>query len=214
MVIAGAKGFAKELLQVYYRDISKREIYFFDNINKHLEDKLYDKFPIIKSNEELSQHLKNDSDFALGIGTPKARKTLYDLFMNLKGTPISVISKRTNIGNFGTFINEPGTILDGVTITNDILIGKGTLINLNCTIGHDSRIGDFCDISPNVNISGHCTIGNYCSIGTGTVIIPRINIGYNVTIGAGAVVTKNIPNNSLCVGVPAKVIKELEPFFI
>jgi len=212
MIIAGARGFAKELLQVYYRDFSKENIYFFDNINICDDDKIYGQFDLINTNENLKLLLKKDNEFALGIGTPKNRKTLYDLFIEIGGKPISIISKKANIGYFGTTIGDACSIVDGVIITNDVKIGKGTLLNLNCTVGHDSVIGCFCDISPNVNISGNCTIRNYCSIGTGAVIIPGITIGEHVTIGAGSVITKDIAKNSVVVGVPGKIIKKKDDF--
>ncbi|MDO9261728.1 MAG: hexapeptide transferase, partial [Flavobacteriaceae bacterium] len=60
-------------------------------------------------------------------------------------------------------------------------------------------------------ISGNCTIGSYAQIGTNATILPNITIGKNVIIGAGSVVTKNIPDNCLAVGIPAKIIKALSP---
>lgn len=95
----------------------------------------------------------------------------------------------------------------GSVITNSINIGKGCLINLNCTIGHDSELGDFVELSPAVNVSGNCVIGSRTTIGTGAVILPKINIGANVVVGAGTVVLKDVPDNSTIVGVPGKVIK-------
>ena len=53
-------------------------------------------------------------------------------------------------------------------------------------------------------------IGNDVWIGGNTTILPGITIGNNVVIGAGAVVTKDIPDDSLALGVPAKVVRELE----
>ena len=47
-------------------------------------------------------------------------------------------------------------------------------------------------------------------IGGNVTILPGITIGNNVVIGAGAVVTKDIPDNSLALGVPAKVVREIE----
>lgn len=208
MIIAGAKGFAKELLQVYYRDYSEDNIYLFDNINNDINEFLYDRFRVLRNEEELARYLINDSNFSLGVGTPKARRILYNLFIRLNGSPQSIISKKSNIGFFGTEIDDCCSIVDGVSITNDVKIRKGTLVNLNATIGHDTEIGEFCDINPGVNISGHCTIGNYCSIGTNATILPGIRIGRNVTIGAGTVVTKDIPDNCTVVGVPGKIIKQ------
>ncbi len=55
-------------------------------------------------------------------------------------------------------------------------------------------------------------IGNDVWIGSNTVILPEVEIGNNVIIGAGSIVTKNIPNNSIAVGNPCKVIKEKPPY--
>ena len=53
-----------------------------------------------------------------------------------------------------------------------------------------------------------------CKIGSGSIVLPHVKIGNNVIVGAGSVVTKDIPDNSMVVGVPAKVIKELPPIII
>ena len=53
------------------------------------------------------------------------------------------------------------------------------------------------------------TIGDYTWIGGGTIVLPGVTIGDNCVIGAGSVVTKSIPANSIAVGNPCKVIKEL-----
>jgi len=210
MIIAGSKGFAKELLEILYRDLKLAEISFFDNINQDLPQKLYGKYNIIRSIKELEE--SKDPKFCLGVGTPEARYILNNIFIKRNKIVETIISNKATIGSFNTIIGKGCTIMDGVIITNDITIGSCSLINLNCTIGHDSSIGEFCDISPDVNISGHCSIGNYCSIGTGSVIIPNVKIGNNCVIGAGTVVTKDIPDNSVVVGVPGKVIKTRKEF--
>ena len=53
-------------------------------------------------------------------------------------------------------------------------------------------------------------IGNDVWIGGNCVILPGINIGNNVIIAAGSVVTKDIPDNTLVAGIPAKKLRELE----
>jgi acetyltransferase-like isoleucine patch superfamily enzyme len=55
------------------------------------------------------------------------------------------------------------------------------------------------------------TIGNDCWIGGNTVILPGVTIGKGSTIGAGSVVTRDTPEFSVAVGVPAKVIKKVTP---
>ena len=54
-------------------------------------------------------------------------------------------------------------------------------------------------------------LGNYVEFGANVCVVGDIDVGNNVKIGAGAVVTKSVPDNSVVVGVPARVIKTLEP---
>lgn len=113
--------------------------------------------------------------------------------------------KNITIGNNFTG-NYNLVILDcnKVTIGDNVMIGPNTLIT---SVGHP--------ISPkkrrdHTGMTDPVTIGNDVWIGGNVTILPGITIGNNVVIGAGAVVTKDIPDNSLAVGVPAKVIREIE----
>ena len=60
---------------------------------------------------------------------------------------------------------------------------------------------------------GRIRIGNNVHIGWNTIIMPNVEIGDNCVIGCGAVVTKNVPPNSVSVGVPAKVIMTLDEYY-
>jgi sugar O-acyltransferase (sialic acid O-acetyltransferase NeuD family) len=211
MIIIGAKGFAKEVLEIFWQNNQKEEIIFFDNVNTDIGDLLYGQFRILKSIAEVENHfsLNADKRFTIGIGNPINRIKLYKIFLNMGGTFSSTISPYCRIGHFENVIEDGCNIMTGTVITNSIKIGKGALINLNCTIGHDCTIGEFVEMSPGTHISGNCKIGNFCIFGTNSTILPKMTLGDNVIVGAGAVVTKDVPSNSLVVGIPAKVIKEL-----
>ena len=64
----------------------------------------------------------------------------------------------------------------------------------------------------NVDVFGPITIGNNVHIGNNVIIMPNVTIGDNVVVGCGAVVTKDIPPNSVAVGVPARVIETIEEY--
>ncbi len=65
----------------------------------------------------------------------------------------------------------------------------------------------------NADKFGKIIIGNNVHIGMDSIIMPGVIIGDNVIIGCGTVVTKNIPSNSVAVGVPAKVIESIDEYY-
>lgn len=215
MLIIGAKGFAKEVLEICFQNNQLESLTFYDDENADIGNLLYGKFPIIKKVDDAKKYFQEiDAKFTIGIGNPELRKYIYHKFSALGGIFISTISTTAIIGHYGNNIGEGSNIMVNVILTNDIIIGKGTIINQLTSIGHDVNIGEFCEICPNVSISGNCEIGEMTFIGTGAIVLPKIHIGKNVIIGAGAVVTKDIPDNCVAVGSPAKVIKNLEPINI
>ncbi len=208
MIIVGAKGFAKELLQIIFETNPEIIPVFFDNVSKDLPALRYNKFSIINSVEEAANYFKTNPKFSLGVGGTTVRKNLCELMLKNGGCLQTVISSFARIGNFGNDIGLGCTIMTGAVLTNDIIIGTGCLINLNVTIGHDCEIGSFCDIAPGVSISGNVKIGDLCSLGTGAILLPRVTLGNNVTVGAGAVVNKDVPDDTTVVGIPAKPLNK------
>ncbi|RVU89926.1 acetyltransferase [Flavobacterium columnare] len=212
MLIVGAKGFAKEVLEILHQNNSLENVVFFDNVNPEIKGNLYGIYPILKSFNAAKDFFETQTNkFTIGIGNPILRKNLYEKFTELGGEFTSTISSKSIIGNFGNTIEEGCNIMSGTVITNDVTIKKGGLINLNCTIGHDCIIQEYVEICPGVNISGNCNIGSYTFIGTNSTILPKITIGKNVIVAAGSVVTKDIPDNCMVAGIPAVIKKEILP---
>lgn len=111
-----------------------------------------------------------------------------------------------------------------------VFIGNNTYINYNCCFLDSAKvtIGDYVYMGPNCNIFTPChpihhelrkekvteyalpvTVGSHSWIGGDVVITPGVTIGENCVIGAGSVVTKDIPDNSIAVGNPCKVIRQI-----
>jgi len=217
MIVIGAGGFAKELLQVLLSekyDFNYKNLFFYDDMNNISGKKFFDKFTILTSAGEVEEIFKNQSpDFCVGVGMSKTRYKLCKKFENSGGKVRSIISNNSSLGTFDMNIEEGVTIMSEVTISNAVKIGKCSLINVNVMIGHDSVIGDFCDISPGVIITGHCELGNFVEVSTGVIILPGVKIGSNSIISAGSVISRDIPENSKVVGtIPSRVIEKLPPF--
>ena len=213
MVIVGAKGFAKEVLEIFSQRNQLNNLFFFDNISTDLPPQLYGRFPILKSIEEVKAVFREigDNRFVLGLGNPVIRYNMYQMFSEAGGELASTISPHTDIGSFGTTIAPGCNILSGTIITNDVTLKLGCLVNPSCGISHDSVLGEFVQLSPGVRITGNCYIDNYTTLGTNAVVVPKVRIGKNVVVAAGAVVTKDVPDNVMVAGVPAAVKKKLQP---
>lgn len=212
MIIIGAKGFAKEVLEVLFQNNQLENLAFFDDVNDNVNGKLYNQFAVYKTLNEVEHHFKNISNkFTIGIGNPVLRKKMCDKFTSLGGTLISTISPKANLGSFDVNIGVGSNVLDGVVFSNSTKIGMCCIIYYNSIITHDCILGDFVEVSPSVTFLGRSQVGSYSQIGSNATILPDVKIGKNVIVGAGSVVTKNIPDNSMVVGIPAKIIKELAP---
>lgn len=111
-------------------------------------------------------------------------------------------------------------IIYGNAISAKVSIGQNTIFHhhgLGCVVHDNTVIGNNCHIFQNVTIgsrwpNGICDgtspiIGDNVMIGAGAVIIGNIEIGDNVSVGANAVVLTDIPDNSIAVGVPARIIE-------
>lgn len=93
-----------------------------------------------------------------------------------------------------------------------IFINENSVIGNNVTILHEVTLGG--NVFKKKNGQSSPTIGNNVLIGAGAKILGPVCIGDNSMIGANAVVVSDIPENSVAVGVPARVIKKIEKSFI
>lgn len=212
MIIVGARGFAKEVLEVLHQLNHTQNIAFYDDVNE-IGEKLYDKFTILKKESQVKAFFEaNGNEFTIGIGNPQLRYQLYKKFTALGGKIVTTISPFANLSSYDVNIGLGTNILMNAVFSNSVTLGKGCLVYYNAIITHDCQIEDFVEISPGATLLGRCKVGSFSRIGANVTILPDVKIGRNVTVGAGAVVTKDIPDNSLVYGVPAVVIKSVEPF--
>lgn len=209
MLIVGAGGFAREIIDLLEVDekMSRKNITLFDNINTR-NSFFFDEFKIFRNYKEIQDYSKEnkDLDFTIGFGDITKRKKIFEKFRSLGFRPYSILSAKSSVAQIDVQIGAGAVIMQNVTVTTGVFIGKATLINIGTIISHDVRIGDFCEIACGVRIAGRCEIGNNVFIGTGAIINPDITIGDNVFIGSGTVIIKNVPNNTKIVGNPGRPI--------
>lgn len=116
--------------------------------------------------------------------------------------PTAYVSPLAAIGE-GCFIGANSVVAPGACLHEHVFVNRGV------TIGHDTEIGGFSRIQPGSNLGALSHIGSGVTVGIGATLIERLLIGDGAFIGAGAVVTADVPDEVLVVGVPAAIKRHL-----
>src|SRR5262245_23582871 len=100
MLIIGAGGFAKQLLDVVLQSESEGSIVLYDDLTKPPVNLLYNKFQVIHTEEEtMNLFKKGDRRFVIGVGKPQSRALLYEKFTKLDGDPFPLVSKHAHVSS-------------------------------------------------------------------------------------------------------------------
>lgn len=151
-----------------------------------------------------------EKKFVIAVGSPRGRKFIFSRMTSklIKPEFVTLIDPAAILGPNVVF-GIGSIVCAGVVATIEINAGEHVIVNLNSTIGHETSIGNFVTIAPLVAVSGKVKIADMVEIGTGAVIRERLRLSSGAMLGMGGVLTKDIPENSLFVGNPAKFIKNI-----
>jgi UDP-perosamine 4-acetyltransferase len=207
IVLIGAGGHCKVIIDII-RSSSEYEI--IGITDEHTKTDRILNVPIIGDDRKLIEiyesGVKNAFVCVGALNNMNLRNKLYGKLKTI-GFKLPILKHKSSIVSEYTTIGYGTCIMPGAIINAGSVIGINSIINTGSVIEHDCEIGNNTHISPNVSIAGSVRIGDNTHIGIGSTVIQGINIGNNVTIGAGAVVIEDIKDNTLAVGVPAKIIK-------
>jgi len=195
----GASGHAKVIVDILKSTNHKIEGVFDDD--KSLKYFLDLKYLGVYD----SSKIKKNSKIIISIGDCAIRKTIAEKTNSKYFTAIH----KNSIISESVVINEGTVVMPNTVINSNSIIGKHCIINTSSIIEHDCLLEDYVHISPNATLTGQVTVGEGSHIGAGAIILPTITIGKWCKIGAGAVVLRDVPNNCIVVGNPAKIIKNL-----
>lgn len=203
VVIIGAGGHAKVIADIIEK--SGDEIVGFLDDNKEIGTTIINEYKVIGdlNNRFTMAVTKENLEFIIAIGDNKKREEISHS-PNLKF--YTAIHPSAQIG-LDVRIEEGTVIMANSCINSSAKIGKHCIINTGAIIEHDNIIEDYVHISPNATLGGTVKIGESTHVGIGSIVKNNITICKNCTIGAGAVVVKNIEEEGIYVGVPARGMK-------
>lgn len=143
---------------------------------------------------------ENDAVF-IAIGDNNLRKKISEKLKD-RVQLFSIIDTKSVVRSK---INQNGIIVNaGAIIQPECEIGDGVIINSSAIIEHECILGNYVHIAPGAVLTGNVFVGDNSLIGANATILPGVRIGKNCIIGAGSVVIKDVQDNSVIKGNPAR----------
>jgi sugar O-acyltransferase (sialic acid O-acetyltransferase NeuD family) len=217
LVIIGAGGHGLEVLWVAARMsldplFGSWNVLGFVDDHANLRGRMIEGVPVLGSVAEfLAANRGRPWYFHCAVGSNLQRQKLAEQFEGagfLAATimdPGTVLSPRATLG--------PGCyVAPRCYIGPRAMVGRHVLINVSASIGHHSSLDDYAQACPGVRVNGHCQVGKSAFLGSNAVIHPGKRVGVNATVAAGSFVVRDVPPNTLVVGVPAVAVHHTPSF--
>ena len=200
--IVGTGGHSKQVIDAFLDNGIKIEG-AFDDFRTGI---FYRDITILGSFKDIDAIVPSGENLFITLGDNQVRKKLHFIFKDRYNFP-NCIRPSAEIPKDTVILGEGNYIGSFCKLGEDSAIGNFNIINECSFIAHDTIIDDYNHLAPNSTICGSVIIGSENLIGAGAIILPKIRIGNNNKVGAGAVVIKDIKDNCVYVGNPAKKIK-------
>lgn len=201
LLIVGASGHGRVVIEI--ARAAGYDPWVVIDDNSELKGCNFAGVPVVGGRDQLGRLREKGCSLAIvAIGANPARIELSTL-LEAYGFSFPVLAHPQACVSPSAIIGEGSVVMPGAVINALAVIGRHVIINTCASIDHDCFVGDFAHIAPGVNLCGSVRVGAASIIGVGACAIPRVQIGARAIIGGGAVVTTDIPENVVAVGVPA-----------
>jgi sugar O-acyltransferase (sialic acid O-acetyltransferase NeuD family) len=208
VVVWGASGHALVVADILRLTGRFDVVGYLDSINQDRCGEPFGGAVVLGGQEQLAELKDGGAEYvALGVGDCKARLEIADRIIDA-GLKLATAIHPSAIIADDARVGEGSVVCAGAVVNPRANLGRAVIVNTSASVDHDCTIADGVHLSPGVHLAGRVSVGEGTAIGIGSVARDGISIGKGCIIGAGAVMVRDLPDNVLAYGVPAKVIRE------
>ncbi len=211
----------KEIAELIRDSVRTTPSIFYINVKTEIDReqdfKVFGNFPSYifigdydKIRNYLDSHKDREDEMHVEVKARNSALPMLDIEnINARIEPGAIIRDKVEIG-------DKCVIMMGAVINIGAVVGEGTMVDMNVVIGARGTVGKNCHIGAGTVLAGvleppsadPVIIEDDVVIGANAVVLEGVRVGKGSVIGACAVVTKDIPADSVAVGVPARIVKD------
>ncbi len=201
LAILGASGHGKVVADTA-ECCGWTSISFFDDAWPGL--KQCSAWQVIGDTAHLLERLHEYDGVFVAIGNNMVRVDKLNKLLSLGAHVPNIIHPFTSVSQY-VDIKAGVLVVAGAVVNAGASIGMGVILNTSCSVDHDCVIDDGVHVSPGARLAGGVKVERLAWVGIGASVRQLICIGANAIVGAGAVVVRDVEQDSMVLGNPAKV---------
>ena len=144
---------------------------------------------------------------ALGVGDNASRHWIAESCAYWGAEILTVVHPRAAVSPAAR-VGRGTVMMANATVNADAVVGEGVIVNSGAVVDHDVGVGEYAHVAPNATMGGGSSLGAFSHLGIGASVLPCVHIGARTVVGAGAVVVKNLPDEVVAIGVPARIHRQ------
>lgn len=204
LAIYGAGGLGREILELAYmiNQNSKRWSDFLfvdDDASKFLVQNV----KVMPFDQIQSTYGPGEVEYSIAVGEPSTRKLLFEKLTEQQCQVATLVHPDVHIPETTT-LGRGAIISYGCFVSCNVAIGENVILQPNANVGHDDVIGNHSVISTTAALGGACVLGEQAYVGLGASVRELVNIGTNAVVGMGAVVMRDVEDDAIVAGNPAR----------
>ena len=144
---------------------------------------------------------------ALGVGDITSRHRIAESCAHWGAEILTVVHPRAAVSRAAR-VGRGSVVMANATVNVDAVVGDGVIVNSGAVVEHDVEVGEYAHVAPNAAMGGGSSLGAFSHLGIGASVLPCVHIGAHSVVGAGAVVVKNLPDEVVAIGIPARIHRQ------